>query len=836
MDSVQTKEDLAMKPGGASLLANGLSKIACHNCRRRKVRCDRRLPGCSICGQNGQTCTYPEKMLKPGPKLGSKNNRYKRRRLSANGDQSDQDDDNILTDEQTDCASSETGKGPHSRLSINSPNALKDAKEIQSLSFIIHPSHETTSPDQQPVASAEPSPNSNDSLIIASCATMGIAPRLLPGLAEEFFRTFTSFKLFTQSRFWAHVNQIQDQTQMDAFLAALVAFAVKQQEFSLGDQVSNKGGLSASSSSIMDMAISSANKAVAECGDEPPSLHLLQALVLISHWLLIQGVRGRAWRFLGVCIRVAYEMNLHLIDSGKPPEYLEQDQVLWAQDEDKRRAWWAIWEMDVFASVIRRCPTAISWTQNETFLPAEDDNWEQQQPQQSCVLEPVTINRCKALQSTGNQSPRSWFIVINSIMKDAQNISSPTGINKFTDSEGSSSKPGRSAKQIEALDESRKRLTTFYNAARYFTMALPASLKYRGQYLSFSTASASGTAGMFSLREAHACIYSIHLMTQLCLLMALKYNLFRVPVKTPPTNETAAAEHRSDTKNGCVTGKAQEDIEQYFEASNSILDITHRCNDQFYRYVNPFLVNTIWLAAAVQLLRRDLFSSTDTEKELVGSNFEVLRMTYDQFIEFWRTIGTAKKNLNALEVHLKTLQDNADDDAARVAARKPHVHSFQRPPSRYKTIDNAMQAVEDGLRQNASGKHSLHSRQARYWSANKHVPETSHHEASTLNASRYESAANAETNNAISGLDKPQAWPSDQNTMLHAHNDDATYANGFPAAQTSTVPQATFDNNQAYPMDDQYLFDPFNLSDTFDFDASTGVYSTFDDVFSGSIF
>jgi hypothetical protein len=836
MDSAQTKEDLVVTPGGASLLANGLSKIACHNCRRRKVRCDRRLPGCSICGQNGQPCTYPEKMLKPGPKLGSKNNRYKRRRLSADGDQSDQDDDNTLTEEQTDCTSSENGKGAHGRLSISSPSALKDAKEIQSLSFIIHPSHETTSPNQEAVTSAEPSPNSNDSLIIASCATMGIVPRLLPELAEEFFRTFTSFKLFTQSRFWAHVNQIQDQTQMDAFLAAVVAFAVKQRELNHGEQDMTVNGTPTSSSQIMGLAISAANKAVAECGDEPPSLHLLQALVLISHWLLIQGVRGRAWRFLGVCIRVAYEMNLHLIDSGKPPEYIEKDQILWAQDEDKRRAWWAIWEMDVFASVIRRCPTAISWTQNETFLPAEDDRWEQQQPQQSCVLEPITINRCKALQRTGNQSPRSWFIVINSIMKDAQNISSPTGINKFTDAEGSSTKPSRSAKQMEALDESRKRLTTFYNAARYFTMALPASLKYRGQYLSFSTASASGSAGMLSLREAHACIYSIHLMTQLCLLMALKYNLFRVPPKAHTNHETATTGHRSDPKNGCLTGKAQEDIEQYFEASNSILDITHRCHDQFYRYVNPFLVNTIWLAAAVQLLRRDLFSSTDTEKELVGSNFEVLRMTYDQFIEFWRTIGTAKKNLDALEVHLKTLQDNADDDAAQTAARRPPSHGFQRPPSQSRTIDNAMQAVEDGLRQNASGKQSPCLRETRYRSANERLVETSHHEASTLNASQYEAAANAGSGDGTTSFDTAQSWPLNQGAVLHANSNDTTYNNGFPADQTGTVPQAAFDNNQTYPMDDQYLFDPFNLSDTFDFDAGTGVYSTFDDVFSGSIF
>ncbi|KAI1046224.1 hypothetical protein LB505_009848 [Fusarium chuoi] len=81
--------------------------------------------------------------------------------------------------------------------------------------------------------------------------------------------------------------------------------------------------------------------------------------------------------------------------------------------------------MDVFASTIRRTPTAISWSQMEVLLPAPDANWYQDNPAGSCFLEQEPGQRWKALQESGNVSPKAWFIVINSLMKDAQVISCP---------------------------------------------------------------------------------------------------------------------------------------------------------------------------------------------------------------------------------------------------------------------------------------------------------------------------------------------------------------------------------------------------------------------------
>lgn len=650
--------------------------------------------------------------------------------------------------------------------------------------------HEPTSPEHQKVESPSQTFANGGSAISAACAAMRITPDVFMVLVDSFNKTFMSFRLFPMSRFWTYLGQIQDEEQAKALLAAIAAFAVKlwepdESQIALGPLVANL-----SQSNLIDLAMRSADRSLTNCGDDTPPLHLLQALVLISQWLLIQGVRGRAWRYLGVCIRVAYEMNLHLVDSGRPVDWLDDDANRWIQDEDKRRTWWAIWEMDVFASVIRRCPTAISWLQNETFLPAEDEKWEQKRPQRSCVLEITTMSRCKSLQLTGNQSPRAWFIVINSIMKDAQTISSPMGVDKgagFDSLDAKSAALYFAAIQTERVEETRKRLTTYYNAVRYFSMALPASLKYRGQSLSFdSSSSAQGQAGIKMLRELHTAIYSIHLMTQLAFLMTLKYHLFKLAANDCIPGQTPGQSQRGGQSTARHIARSQKDIDEYFEAANSILYITNRCNDQFHRYVNPFLVNTIWLAAAVQLLKRELFSADDTERDLVASNFEVLRMNYDMFVEFWRSDDTAKKNLATLQAQLKSFQDKSRNESGTKAGRQPN-----RQPGTAEQIT--------ALKQNG-GDAPGHTLQQQAGDAQP-------------------GSASAEVNpNAI-----PESYsinpPMDQQWIPQ---------------QGVGAPIEPF-NEQTYNFLDTNFFDPFNVPNDFNFNLGTG-YNTFDDVFSGSVF
>jgi hypothetical protein len=72
--------------------------------------------------------------------------------------------------------------------------------------------------------------------------------------------------------------------------------------------------------------------------------------------------------------------------------------------------------------------------------------------------------------------------------------------------------------------------------------------------------------------------------------------------------------------------------------------------------VNPFFANTIWLAAAVQLLHRELIPPQSLDKVLVSSNFELLCMTYRQFAKYWEMSDTLHNNLTSLEEELKSLK------------------------------------------------------------------------------------------------------------------------------------------------------------------------------------
>ncbi|KPI41407.1 uncharacterized protein AB675_9135 [Cyphellophora attinorum] len=688
----------------AVIKAGNLSKIACHNCRKRKVKCDRELPACSICSYNNQVCSYPDRVLKPGPKLGSKNARSKRRRSSV-------DDDTLQGDRHPHQPGS--GTGPECSPMPGSPATLNDNREMQSLSFIIHPSHELTSPGGPKHDSPSHTFANGGAFILAACSAMHITSDVFVVLVENYFKTFMSFRLFPKTRFWSHLREIEDEESATALLAAIVAFAVKLWEPNESEVTLNTLVANLSTSSLINLAIKSADKALTNCGDDPPPLHLLQALVLISHWLLIQGVRGRAWRYLGVCIRVAYEINLHLVDSGRPQDWIDEDPSPWA-----------------------------------------------------------------------------WFIIINSIMKDAQTISSPMGVDKAASMD---SLDARSAAQYfaemrtERIEETRKRLTTYYNAARYFSMALPQSLKYRGQYLSFERGvPANGQGGVKMLRDLHTGIYSIHLMTQLAFLMTLKYHLFR---RAPPTAtvgngifpQDPDSANQNDPEASRSQCRSQKDVDEYFEAASSILNITNRSNDQLHRYINPFLVNTIWLAAAVQLLKRELFCTKQAEKDLVTSNFEVLRMSYDMFIEFWRSNDTAKKNLAALQNQLKAFQAKTRSDhnaSATHAATKPNNPTSQ-----------MAQPQLDGFGSNGAGAQ---------------VSSTPGQQLHTPN-----SIGNGSTD--IAGQSQ-QNWP----------------APDFSAAD----PMQQFDM-QNFDFD---FLDPFSLPNDFDFNAGMDTYNNFGDVFSGSVF
>jgi hypothetical protein len=169
----------------------------------------------------------------------------------------------------------------------------------------------------------------------------------------------TAFSLFRPSQFRSKLASITSQSQLTALLAAMFSFSTRFVETTNDPGMRSTSHDQSCTTSQVDrfrtLSQVHIDQAFRECGDNKPTLVLLQALALSTFQQLIRGARGLAWRSLGTCVRVAYELDLHLVDSDESDEdinFTGKTGQSWCLDEEKRRIWWAIWEMDTFARYV----------------------------------------------------------------------------------------------------------------------------------------------------------------------------------------------------------------------------------------------------------------------------------------------------------------------------------------------------------------------------------------------------------------------------------------------------------------------------------------------------
>jgi hypothetical protein len=122
---------------------------------------------------------------------------------------------------------------------------------------------------------------------------------------DVYFQNMTSFMLFHEPTFSQKLQQIPSFTQLNALLASMFAFAslfVPPEETSWQrfPQSSLNGGTQKDHHKhFKSLASKFIQEALEECGDETPTLCLLQALIISTHQDLARGVQGKAWRSLG---------------------------------------------------------------------------------------------------------------------------------------------------------------------------------------------------------------------------------------------------------------------------------------------------------------------------------------------------------------------------------------------------------------------------------------------------------------------------------------------------------------------------------------------------------
>ncbi|KAJ5982942.1 Fungal specific transcription factor [Penicillium waksmanii] len=633
---------------------------------------DRSLPSCLLCTKLHRSCVYPTLRLKPGPKGDSSQrlredlsmNRARKRSI----EKSPSLKDHFNNLEGTGCDfrlhdedSSNENSAESDDIQFNSIDVESNFVKAIGLSALIHPTHDLcllTLPMKQETILSGSILNlaGAQSLLMDACDAFGLSLEGFQHLTDIYFDSMTEFSLFHRSSFGNKIQNIKNPGHLQALFASMFAYSAT---FHIDDAVDPMTHIWTSPCtpdpmSFHNLALKLINKSLDECSDQAPSICLLQAMVLITFCELTKGVRGRAWRLLGSCVRVAYELHLHLIDYEARDEYFKvgRDLSRWIADEERRRCWWAIWKMDNFASVIRRCPTAIDWNMIDTYLPVSDELWFNNQFQRSCFLEREPTTRAEILKSCGNDGADAWLIVTSSIMRDAQVLLRGNLRGVLLDLD-----PHNASEQLlhyfhnsfcrKRTDKDSAQLKTLIRALRNTIASLPKFLVYYGEYLDFGFKLLERKRDS-ETRRMHSAKYNIHLTMKLAQFMIYHHYAFGEIVSGVIFTE-------KDTKHEPLLSEEQTTenalgLEQCLQAADDIYILTSQCPEDHVKYVNPFLASTVWLSASLQVLRKLFGKREDLEETL--SKYAILRATCERYTAFWNTPLTLLENLNSLEARL----------------------------------------------------------------------------------------------------------------------------------------------------------------------------------------
>lgn len=478
----------------------------------------------------------------------------------------------------------------------------------------------------------------------------------------------TTISLFHKPTFDDKLYAITVPAYRNALLAAMFAFAARWIRNGSRDQAHPEQP-QCSPQEYFDLAMRLLHTALEECSPDEPPLCLLQAMVLTTFYQLIEGVRGKAWRYLGTCIRIAYELRLSTLDSDRAvlrdTAMIPTDISGWVADEERRRVWWALWEFDTFASSIQEAPTAIDAACNETFLPIDDENWFNQRPTRSCMLERNPVKRWKSLQSSGNQSGKAWFIVINSYMRSAQLLSKLSASSQSNDTSQTNRRPSHLLGETEEDPypgaDTQKNLAIIANCLSCFSIALPQALRHVNRPLGFS----------MTERQHDSDILAISLMTQLAWLKVFQHDLFI----------TASKDGRSETKGRKsalkdVTSRSSLSSDNsHFDfdnnawcrslsAADNILSNIQNSSTDHIQFVSPFLASIVWSAAALLLVYK-VFRQSEPQANLIESKMDLLRSNFKQYLSFWGIAPDLERKLDIIEQQLCRLRNPGTEKFVR---------------------------------------------------------------------------------------------------------------------------------------------------------------------------
>ncbi|KAK4863752.1 hypothetical protein LT330_010487 [Penicillium expansum] len=319
--------------------------LACEECRKKKLRCDRRRPQCDQCEDSGTACLVNQIRSPRGPKKGHL--KALRNRIATLESIISSDEGNLVPKELLNCSENYHSEEPAQLLSPPHdyiPNPTKT--EYHGIPYSVEGSKMTSS------IIPMTSPDTENSDIIEADLVHPVAPMIHQG------------RYFSWSqRFNKPASYICLQFAMWALAAASSAHLQHMRE-SLYTRA--RSGIEALNHDIESTS--------AAC------LQAAQAWLLLTHYEFRYMTYRRAWLTAGRAFRIIQLAKLHEIDRLNDVSINMAHPEAWAEAEEKRRTYWLAYCLDRFLNISDEWPLSLHEEALCVYLPVSESDFQHSRP------------------------------------------------------------------------------------------------------------------------------------------------------------------------------------------------------------------------------------------------------------------------------------------------------------------------------------------------------------------------------------------------------------------------------------------------------------------------
>lgn len=396
---------------------------ACQECHRKKTKCDMRHPVCGLCTRISSLCEYPSMRKRPSRSGTKQQHREKLQKVDDHLSTLVRllENDSTLAERPIRPAlwadpHPQPPPPPHSIQQARS--VWSDEQEVRSVGRL-----------DNPLVPAPPSPHSTNTQSSpgqtlehrieypeVSSPAITVSHELASHLLDVYFEKVAPWlPLIHKPQFMQRCSQhfcqgpdaLANLPPEDIFIL-LSMFALAARYSSLDRCWSgpprDRGRLYAREAQRMYPHVRNLQE---------PSLRYLQGCILLAFYLYTSGMALQCWVLVGVCVHFALDLGLSDLDDENRAAELPSSPI---EQEELRRTWWAVWELDTFGSMILLRPFVVDRRHVAVKLPISDQAWFAGDHVKSDTLRLHKQIDWTALCASPNQSERAWFLVAYSIL------------------------------------------------------------------------------------------------------------------------------------------------------------------------------------------------------------------------------------------------------------------------------------------------------------------------------------------------------------------------------------------------------------------------------------